>query len=41
MTRESALTYTALAFLAGLIIGLASCTPEPPPQCSTATENPL
>lgn len=30
MTRESAITYAALAFLAGLILGLASCAPEPP-----------
>lgn len=28
MTREAAITYAALAFLAGLIFGLASCAPE-------------
>ena len=34
LTRESAVTYAILAFLAGLIFGLASCAPECPP-CET------
>lgn len=34
ITREAAFTYAALAFLAGLIFGLASCAPETPPPCS-------
>lgn len=28
ITREAAVTYAALAFLLGLIMGLASCAPE-------------
>jgi hypothetical protein len=28
LTTEAAFTYAALAFLAGLILGLASCAPE-------------
>jgi|694.fasta_scaffold91477_6 hypothetical protein len=28
ITREATITYAALAFLAGLIVGLASCAPE-------------
>lgn len=28
LTTESAVTFALLAFLAGLIVGLASCAPE-------------
>jgi hypothetical protein len=34
---ETIATYAALAFLAGLIAGLAACTPNEPP-CQPTTE---
>lgn len=36
-TTETTATYTALAFLAGLILGLAACTP-PEPTCQPTTK---
>lgn len=32
VTRESAFVWASLAFLAGLIFGLASCSPECAPR---------
>lgn len=34
--RDTAVTWAALGFLAGLIFGLASCAPDTPP-CRTTT----
>ena len=34
LTRETAVTFALLSFLAGLIVGLASCAPQYPP-CQT------
>jgi hypothetical protein len=40
LTKEATVTFTALAFLAGLIFGLASCAPEAPPRCDSQVQAP-